>query len=122
MLQALDNEPLKYQVLVHLALALGCRRGELVALRWQDIDLDTGVVSIGHSAYKLKGKAPALKDPKNRSSLRNITLPQYCIPLLRCYRIGQNEERMKLGTLWQDGDWVFTKWNGEQMNPDTPTG
>jgi integrase len=63
-LSALESEPLKYQVMVHMALCLGCRRGELMALHFGDINLDTGMVKIEHSAYKLTGEEMKLKEPK----------------------------------------------------------
>lgn len=118
-LDALEAEPLKYQVLIHLALCLGCRRGELIALHWSDIDFETGMVKITHSAYKLAGTPEELKDPKNRSSIRTLTIPEYCCKLLTAYHAEQTAERMKLGTLWQDGYFIFTQWNGKEMNPDT---
>jgi integrase len=120
-LEALESEPLKYQVMVHMALCLGCRRGELVALHWRNINLETGMVKIEHSAYKLPGEDVKLKDPKNKSSLRNVILPTYCCDLLKIYRSEQTKERLKLGTLWHDDDFIFTTWNGEEINPDTPS-
>lgn len=118
-LTALEGEPLKYQVLIHLALCLGCRRGELIALHWSNIDFETGMVRITHSAYKLSGAPEELKDPKNRSSIRTLTIPKYCCKLLMAYHAEQTAERMKLGSLWKDEDFIFTQWNGEEMNPDT---
>lgn len=118
-LDALGTEPLKYQVLIHLALCLGCRRGELIALHWSNIDFEKGMVRIERSAYKLTGTPEKLKDPKNRSSIRTLTIPEYCCKLLTTYHAEQTAERIKLGTLWQDGDFIFTQWNGKEMNPDT---
>lgn len=118
-LEALETEPLKYQVMIHLALCLGCRRGELIALHWSNIDFEKGMVKIEHSAYKLAGTPEELKDPKNRSSIRTLTIPEYCCKLLTAYHAEQTAERIKLGTLWQDGDFIFTQWDGKEMNPDT---
>lgn len=42
LLEALEGEPLQFQVLIHLAIITGCRRGELVGLEWSDIDFDKG--------------------------------------------------------------------------------
>lgn len=81
-LTALESEPLKDRVLIHLALCLGCRRGELVALRWNDIDLKRQKIKISLSVYKLAGTEEALKDPKNKSSIRTLSIPEYCCKLL----------------------------------------
>jgi integrase len=105
--------------LIHLALCLGCRRGELVALRWSDIDLKRQKIKIAHSVYKLAGTEEALKGPKNKSSIRTLSVPEYCCRLLTAYHAEQAAERIKLGTLWKDNDFVFTQWNGKVMNPDT---
>lgn len=118
-LTALENEPLKYQVLIHLALCLGCRRGELISLRWSDVDLKKQKVKISHSVYKLAGNKEELKDPKNKSSIRTLSVPEYCCRLLTAYHAEQTAERIKLGTLWEDSDFIFTQWNGRVMNPDT---
>ena len=119
--QALESEPLKYQVMIHMALTLGCRRGELMALRWDSIDMENGSVSIDHSAFKLTGEPVRTKGPKNKGSIRKLTLPEYCTNLLKIYRKEQNEERLKLGDQWHGDNWVFTQWDGQEMNPDTPS-
>lgn len=136
MLESLENEPLKYQVLVHLALTIGSRRGELMALTWNDIDLDSGVISIKHSAYKLKDEEQKLKDPKNKNSIRDVSIPEYVIELLKTYRKEQLADKMKVGDLWLkderdakeklnekwiDPGWLFTQWNGKPMNVDFPS-
>ena len=51
MLKCLKKEPLMFQLLVHLAINTGCRRGELVALEWNDINFSTGVLTVSKSAY-----------------------------------------------------------------------
>jgi dephospho-CoA kinase len=63
----------------------------------------------------------AFKEPKNHSSTRNITLPSYCCDLLAAHRSEQLQDRLKLGTLWHDNDFIFTTWDGQEMNPDTPS-
>lgn len=119
-LSALESEPLMYQVLIHLALITGCRRGELIALKWHDIDLDNNIIFIRHAAYKLAGEKQELKEPK-RGSVRNIAIPNYLVDMLRTYRKEQIEYRLELGSQWHDNDFLFTKWNGEMMNISTPS-
>lgn len=136
MLDFLENEPLKYQILVHLALTIGCRRGELMALTWNKIDLVSGIISIKHSAYKLKGEEQKLKEPKNKNSIRSVSVPEYVIEMLKAYRKDQLVEKFKIGDLWlkdereakekldekwTDPSWLFNQWNGKPMNTDFPS-
>lgn len=120
-LKALESEPLKYKTMIHMALSLGCRRGELMALHFCDINFETSTVKIEHSAYKVTGESEKLKEPKNRSSIRNISIPQYVLDLLTMHHKEQTEERLKLGDQWHEQGYVFTTWNGEIMNVDTPS-
>lgn len=120
MLSCLNNEPVIYQALIHLAIVTGARKGELIALTWDSVDLNTGTVIIKQSNYKLKGeeiKTKATKSGKNRS----ISIPSYCVELLKDYRVHQMQERLKAGDQWQEEGWIFTQWNGKPMHINTPS-
>lgn len=121
MLTCLKDEPLMFQVLIHLAIVTGCRRGELVALKWDNIDFDRKSVNVQLSNYKLKGEEIKSKAPKTKSSIREIAIPEYLVELLQKYRVWQSLESMQLGDKWVNGNWIFTQWDGEPMNPQTPT-
>ncbi len=121
MLACLEGEPLMFQVLVHLAMVTGCRRGEFVALEWKAIDFKTGVITIKQSNYKLKGEEVKTKTTKTKKSIREISIPPYVIELLKYYRAEQIKRRIELGDKWEGADWIFTQWNGKPMNPQTPT-
>ena len=121
MLNCLESEPLKYQVLIQLALLTGCRRGELVALQWDSINLEQKTVSIKQSAYQLTGEKVKTKAPKTKKSIRTVAIPEYMVTLLKQYRLEQKQERFQLGDKWQEGGWVFTQWDGQPMYPTTPT-
>lgn len=121
MLDCLTNEPLMYQVLINLALLTGCRRGELLALKWTDIDFEKHTVSINKSIYKQKGEEIKIKPPKTNSSNRILSIPLYAIEMLRDYKIEQTETRLLLGDRWTNGNWIFTQWDGKPMYPTTPT-
>ena len=121
MLACLESEPLKFRLLVHLAIVTGARRGELVALKWEHIDLKNAVISIKQSNYKLKGQSVATKKPKTKKSIREISVPSYIVEMLRAFRLEQVRELLRLGDAWHDTGFVFCKWNGEPMHPNTPT-
>ena len=120
MLDALYDEPLMYQVLIHLAIITGARRGELVALQWKHIDFDNLTVTIEQSNYREDGEIKT-KKPKTKGSIRTIAIPDYCAELLMEYKKEQRRERMKSLEIWEEGDWIFTQWNGKPMSPDTPS-
>ncbi len=120
MLACLNNEPVIYQALIHLAIVTGARKGELLALTWDHVDLNAGTVCIKQSMYKLKGEAQETKSTKSGRS-RTVSIPAYCVSLLQDYRVHQNRERAKAGDQWQNGNWVFTQWNGKPMHINTPS-
>jgi len=90
-----------------VAVALGMRQGEILALRWQDVDLDGSVVTVAHTLQRVDGKA-VLQEPKTKSSRRRISIPLSILGILRQHRIRQLEERLLAGQRWQDSGHVFT--------------
>ena len=120
MLKCLKNEPLMFQLLVHLAINTGCRRGELVALEWKDINFSTGVLTVSKSAYCVKGEHAGIKPPKD-SETRRITLADYIIEMLLQYKQEQDRLKQSLGTAWEGDDWIFIQDTGCIMYPTSPT-
>ena len=121
MLAALQEEPLKYRTIVMLALDSGLRLGELMGLKWQDIDLEHSLVSVNKANQALVGKGIFTKCPKNESSVRSVVISNSTTILLRTYRCEQLKTQMLLGEKWIDEGWLFTQWNGKAMYPDTPS-
>lgn len=72
LLKCLENEPLKYQAIVRLALQCGMRRSEIVGLSWGDIDSENNTININKALSYLKGKGQIIKETKNKSSTRII--------------------------------------------------
>ena len=118
---ALAGEPLQYQVLVHLALNTSCRRGELVGLKWSDIDFKAGIITISRSNYKLTGDAEIKSNPTKTGKSRKVMIPPYCMDMLRRYKAAQAAERLALGDYWKGSNWIFTQADGKPMYPTTPT-
>jgi integrase len=86
LLGILDQVPskfLKYRVMVDLALATGLRRGELMGLEWKDIDVDNCTLEVRQASQYLPGKGCFVKDPKNETSKRLISVPANSIALLK---------------------------------------
>ena len=120
MLSCLNNEPLIYQALIHLAIVTGARKGELIALTWDNIDLKAGTIIIKQSNYKLTGEEIKTKTTKS-GKIRSVSIPPYCVSLLKDYRVHQMQEQIKAGDQWNDENWVFTQWNGKPMHVNTPS-
>ena len=103
--------------IVALLLGTGCRRGEALALRWKDLDLDQGSVRIERSIEETKGNL-RVKEPKTRHGRRNVSIPPWLVAELRAHRARQQERRLALG---QGGatpnDLVFPRWDGSIRSP-----
>ena len=99
-----------------LTLATGMRRGELLALRWSDIDLDAGTLQVVRSLEQTR-VGVRFKAPKTRRSRRTIVLPATAVAMLREHRVRQGEERLALGLGRNELDLVFTQVGGGVINP-----
>lgn len=99
-----------------LALALGLRRAELLGLRWQDVDLDSGVLEVRQTLQRVAGELRFLP-PKTRRSRRTVPLPVPCMDALRAHRAEQVDERLAAAR-WQDSDLVFSTRVGTPIQPD----
>ncbi len=102
----------------HLIAYRGLRRGEAVGLRWQDVDLDAGLVRITQQVVQL-GWATEIGDPKTDSGSRTISIDRLTVATLRRWRATQAGERQEWGSAWQDSGLVFTREDGSQLHPDT---
>lgn len=120
MLLALDQESTMFRCLIYLAIATGCRRGELVVLEWKDIDFDNGLVTVSKSAYQMKGERTKIKDTKTHKE-RTVQIPEVCIELLRQWKREQLEKRLQLGSAWNGADWIFIQTDGKILYPTSPT-
>ncbi len=120
-LKALESEPWNIRAIIEVALFTGCRRGEIVGLKWADIDFENRRISVKRSIYKLSDGKAREKDPKTKSSIRTISIPERLCKTLTEYRLQQNKHIAYLGDGWKNLDYVFTEENGYVMNPQTPT-
>lgn len=99
-----------------MALVTGMRRGELIGLRWQDVDLQRAVLHVRHTLMVVKGER-GLREPKTKSGRRTIALSPACVAALKEHRIRQNARRLRMGADWHDRDAVFAAANGEWIDP-----
>jgi integrase len=90
-----------------LAVITGMRVGEILGLRWSDIDLEKGVLHIDRTLHYIPKYGFIEGDPKSESSDRDIVLPQVVIGLLKRHRVRQQEKRLQAGSSWVDRGVVF---------------
>lgn len=115
----LQEAPYDCQVLVHLLLYTGLRRGELLGLKWTDIDFDNSLLHVRRTLHYLPERGLFEDDPKTDASNRVMKISEGMMKGLKSYKIWQEEKKLGLGDKWQDGGYLFTRWNGEPMRPDT---
>lgn len=99
-----------------VALALGLRQSEALALQWKDIDFDRGTLSVRRGLHRVPGEGLVFTEPKTDRSRRTIAVPAPLIEALRKQRLAQNEERLVAGTEWDHWDLVFAQPNGRPLD------
>lgn len=99
-----------------LMATTGMRRGEVVGLRWEDVDLDLGRLAIVQT-HVLVNREVVVSEPKTAKGRRTVALDATTVAALRRHRTHQLEERLALGELWQETGLVFTHEHGGAVNP-----
>jgi integrase len=104
----------RLEALYTVALAIGLRQGEALGLRWQDVDLEAGALSVRTALQRVDGRLQ-LVEPKSATSRRTIALPQIASITLRAHRSNQLQERLFAGESWQESGLVFTTRLGKPL-------
>jgi len=100
-----------------LAATTGLRRGEVLGLRWEDVDLKASRVAVRQSLV-LVAYEPTFSEPKTNRSRRSVALDRRTVTVLRSWRKQQLEERMLLGEAYEESGLVFTREDGHFVHPD----
>lgn len=101
-----------------LLIYTGLRRGELLGLKWSDIDFDTGTLTVVRSLAKTKGGL-ILQDTKTATSNRRVPLSQTALAILKKHKAAQAQEKLLYGDKYNDQGLVFARENGLPIYPDT---
>ena len=115
----LRTEPLMWRAYISAAIDSGARRGELVGLRWCDLDFERNCLRIQQAAFKLSGKPQATKEPKGRRS-RTVYLTRHTMHLLRMWRMAQQSDTVREGYVWDFDFYIFGK-NGDMLSLYAPS-
>ena len=107
-------------MLASLALGTGARRGELLALRWRDIDFDSRRLTIEQALEQTAEHGIRTKEPKTKHGRRTISLPAHIVAELRAHHAAQAEQRLALGMGRAPEDaTVLASLDGKPLSPDT---
>lgn len=120
-IKCLSAEPLKWQCIVRLMIHTGCRRGEIMGLRWECINFQNNTLTINGNLQHTSEKGTYLDSPKN-GERREIPVPRdVLVSLDRLHKevIQQRFARISAGLEWNDTRYCFVQDNGLPMNPDS---
>ena len=117
-LDALESEPLKWRLATQLLIVTGCRRGEIMGLKWEKIDFKTNQIRID-TALKYLPKVGTYEGSTKTGNTRTLYLPEETMQLLRQHRHDCLELRLKNGDRWKETGYVFIRDDGTPMNPDS---
>ncbi|NPV80679.1 MAG: site-specific integrase [Firmicutes bacterium] len=116
-----DAQKTQYYIPILLAVTCGLRRGEIFGLRWQDVDLDRGILIVNQVLGYTPEDGLYFKEPKTEESRATITLPKLTVEALKQYRIEQNKRRLRKGDQWADLDLICDRGDGLPHHPDSIT-
>ena len=120
-LNALEAEPLKWRVIVHLLIVTGCRRGEIAALKWSKVDFKNGKIRVDATLLYSKERG-IFENQTKTGDVRFLKLPNETMQLLREYRREWAAFKLKIGDRWKGTvDYLFVQDDGTPMSPDSIT-
>jgi integrase len=111
---------------IFMLFGTGLRRGELLGLRWKDVDLDESILHVRqtlgrvriHDAKSHEQKTRlTFQEPKTDQSRRTIPIPLTCLTALRMHKAHQAEEKLSMGQAYQDRGLVFSRPDGRPIDP-----
>jgi integrase len=103
------------EALYVLAVTTGLRQGELLGLKWEDVDLEAGTLQVRRTLATAKG-GPQLTAPKTKGSRRTVRLTQSAVNALRNHLKRQLEEIDRAGSLWRENGLIFASETGDPLD------
>lgn len=102
-----------------VAVTTGLRLGEILGLRWQDVDIGTRTLAVRQTLQRVNRELGVRDMPKTRSSVRTIALPAMTADCLREHKARQIQVRLRNALVWQDSGLVFCTEDGRPLPPDS---
>lgn len=108
-----------------LEFSTGLRRGELLALRWSDVDFKQGVLRVNRVLVRISNRGPeaqtktqlTFQEPKTAASRRSVPIPDHALAELKRHKTRQRRERLLVGEAYRDQDLVFCREDGQPLDP-----
>jgi integrase len=107
----------RLEEVIMMAIITGMRKGEIIALRWSDVDLERRVLHVLYTVDYISGYGYVENEPKTQAGKRTIDLPEFFIDMLKLHRVKQEEQRLKVGEAWEGRGLVFPDLTGGYLNP-----
>ncbi len=107
----------RLEMLLTMAVVTGMRRGELLALRWSNIDFGRRTLIVLHTVDYIPKYGYVETEPKTKAGKRLISLPSFLVDMLKQYRVKQQKQRLEQGENWEGKNLVFTDRRGGYFNP-----
>jgi integrase len=106
----------RFEAIYVLAVTTGLRQGELLGLKWEDVDLEEGVVRVRRTLTRHKARL-LLGEPKTKRSRRTVRISETAVEALNKHLAHQVGEKKHLGELYRDQGLVFATQRGTLVNP-----
>lgn len=116
------QQPLKWQAITFLLIDTGARRGEILGLKWEDIDFKNNKVEIKNNLQYTPERGIYLEKSTKNYESRIVTIAPEVMKVLANYRKEQLEYKLQCGDYWTDTGFCFTQDDGTPMNPDSING
>src|SRR3989440_1802729 len=107
----------RFEVLITMAVVTGMRRGELLSLRWSDIDFQRNILQVLHTVDRFAGHGYVEGEPKSAAGVRSIRLPGFLADMLKQHRVQQLVRKSGSKT-WEERDLVFPNSRGGYLHPN----
>jgi len=107
----------RYECMYVVAVTVGLRRGEILGLRWADVDLEAATLRVARQLQRMRDRSGLRFSTPKGGKGRTISLPPRAIEALRAHRARQAEERLRAGSLYRDGNLVFATQVGTPLEP-----
>ena len=116
------------EVLFLMALSTGLRLGEILGLKWSDIDFNTGTLTVNRTLQRVteisrdgKRESKVIEQlPKTKNSIRSIPIPKNILSRVKDHRLEQNKSRLKLGEAYCNNDYIFCNGAGYPIDDKRP--
>ncbi len=100
-----------------LAITTGLREGEILGLKWSDLNWETQRLNVQRQLNRLAGKGLVFSEPKSEAGKRMVVLPAVTVTKLQVHRVVQGYERLFAGSNWQENDLIFPSILGTPLDP-----